>query len=271
MEDFFESVLNKIIAEIKPDHRFLNLSEKFGVARLVAKQDLILSGAEFLKYYIKKMDEDLNYVEYFQSGQEVLKDQTVFQIDGNLDSLLKIQKTALEPMELFSGLATQTKNFVKTCKGSPTKVLESCKPIPGYAPWYKRAMKNGGAVKYPPHLEGHFNIDQRHIEIAGGLKNAFISFQKRNDSPIAVDVRTPEEVKTACQLKISHIRFENKNREKIKESLKLIPEDIQTEIFGSICLKDISEILKLKVDYLNLESLTHSFNPVGFEIIFNRE
>ena len=268
MEDFFESALKKTLFQNKIGNQFFNLPEKFSVVQLIAKQDLVLSGTDLFKICLEQIDQQLNYDEYFTVGQEVLQGQSVFQIDGSPVSMLKLQKTALELLEIFSGLATQTRKFVKACKGD-LQVLDSCKFIPGYTHWYKQAMKHGGAVKYPSHLENHFIIDQKHIQIAGGLKKAIMAFQNRNNISIIVDVENNGEIKTACEFGASHIRFKNENKQKIKEGLSSIPKNVQTEIYGSLHLKDIPEIMELKVDFINLESLTHSFNPVGFEMIFN--
>ncbi len=271
MEDFLESALNKTLAENKINDQFFSFPEKFGVAQLVAKQDLVLSGTPLFKFCLTQIDPDLNYEEHFNAGQEILCNQSVSQVDGNLISLLKLQTTALDLLGFFSGLATQTRKFVKVCEKSRTRILDHCKSLPGYTHWYRQAMKDGGAVTHPPYLKNHFIMGERYIQVAGGLQQAVMNFRNRSNIPITVEVKNIEELKTACKLEVNHIRFKNEDRQNIKEGLHLVPENIKTEIHSSVCLKDIPEIQELGVDFINIESLTHSFHPVSFEIIFDSE
>ena len=263
MEDFFESVLNNTLIEDKINDQFFSFPEKFGVAQLTARQDLVLSGTPLFGFFINQIDTGINYEEYFTSGQEVLRGQSVSQVDGNLISLLKLQRTSLGLLELFSGLATQTRKFVKACQKSQTRVLENCKPLPGYDPWYKQAMKDGGAVEHPSPMKNHFIMDQKYIHTAGGLKQAIINFRNRN-IPVTVEVKNPGEIKTACEAGVNYIRFKNENKQILRENLNLIPENIKTEICGHICLESVPEIIKLGVNFINLESLTHFFQSRKF-------
>ena len=269
MEDFFKSVFNETLKEIRVHDRFLNFTEKFGVVQLVARQDLVLSGIPSFQSCLNCIDPNINYEEFFASGQEVLCGQSVFQLDGNLISILKIQTTGLNLLELFSGIATQTKKFVKACQKSQTQILNRCKPVPGYKPWYRQAMEDGGAVEQPISIKNCLIVDQNHIRMAGGLKEAVISSRNHGYSSVSVEVKNPEEVKTACKLGVNHIQFKVANSLSIKEELKSVPENIKTEIRGVVSLEKISEILELEVDFINIESLTHSFNPVSFEMVFN--
>ncbi len=271
MEDFFKSVLNRTLTENNINDRFFGFPEKFGIAQLVAREDLVLSGTSLFHYYMNHIDPDLNCEEYFMAGQEVLCNQSVSLVDGDITSLLKLWAKGLSLLELFSGLATQTRKFVKACHGSQTRVLDHCQPVPGYGPFYKKAMKDGGAIECPLSMKNDFIMDRKHIYLAGGLKQAVINFRNRSNSSIIVEVKNTEEIKTACELGVKHIRFKSENSGAIKEGLDFVPGDVKTEIYGHIRLEEIPEIIDLGVNFINLEFLTHFFSPVNFELVFEGE
>ena len=177
----------------------------------------------------------------------------------------------LNALGLFSGVATEIRKFVKTCQGSQTKILNHCRAIPGYESLYEQAMKDGGAVQYSSDLKDCSDLDQDSIYVAGGLKQAIINFRRYSSAPVSVEVKNIEEIQTACELEVALIKFGIDTYPFIKENLKSVSKGVKTEIYGQISLESVLEIVKLGVDFINLEPLTPCFNPVDFELIFDRQ
>ena len=101
MEKDFENILAKNINQNGAVEKFFSSSEKFAIAQLVAQQDMILSGTSLFKFCLDLIDPKLNLNEHFIDGQRVLKGQNIFQFDGRLVSILKLQKNPLNLLGFF--------------------------------------------------------------------------------------------------------------------------------------------------------------------------
>ena len=245
----------------------LGLQKKFGIARVVAGEDFVLSGLPWFETCLHYANSDLNCHCHFMSGQQVLCDQTIAQVDGNLVSLLQTAEVALSLLEFFSSVATQTRKFVNACQPYSTRILNSCKPLPHYDIWRKKAMDDGGAMKHP--IGDPLVIGQAHIKMAGSLKEAIQSARCHSEKAIVAQTKTLEEVKVACELKVDFIRVESGQNQTMKKALDMINGNIQTEACGFIPLERIPEIAQLGFDFISMEAFTHSMNPLNLKLIFD--
>ena len=245
----------------------LGFQKKFGIARVVAGEDFVLSGLPWFEACLHYVDPDLNCHSHFMTGQQVLCKQTIAQVDGNLVSLLQTGELALSLLEFFSSVATQTRKFVNACQPYSTRILNSCKPLPHYDTWRRKAMDDGGATKHP--MSDPLVIGQTHIKMAGSLKEAVQAARRHSEKAIVTQTKTMEEVRAACELKVDFIRVESGERDTMKKALDIIDGNIQTEACGFIPLERIPEIAQLGFDFISMEAFTHSMSPLNLKLVFD--
>src|SRR5262245_5200713 len=87
----------------------LDLGERKVRAKLLAKEDLVLSGKDAFARAIVELEPMAEFKWYFEDGQTVLKSQAVCVIKGNAKGLLKGERIALNLLGHLSGIATYTK------------------------------------------------------------------------------------------------------------------------------------------------------------------
>lgn len=247
----------------------LGVQEKLGIAQVVAKQDLIVSGCEVFTHCLKHCDKDLNTSWYFQDGDKVLNGQTLVQIDGNLVSLIKAERVALNFLGYLSGIATQTNEFVKACKGTKTKILDTRKTLPTYRSLAKEAVRHGGGTNHRMNLSDAIMIKENHVVLAGGFRQAIEQVKSQSSRPIEVETTNLEEVKEAVAQEVAQIMLDNMSLEMMTEALKLIPSSIKTEASGNMTLQRIPEVASLGVDFISVGALTHSVKNADFSMLFN--
>ncbi len=267
-----ESLIKQAFAEDIPTGDItteaLKVENKFGLAKLVAKQDLVLSGSTLFSQTLKHGDTELDTHWHFKPGDEVLAGQTVADIKGNLIALIKAERVALNFLGFLSGIATQTQEYVKACQGTHTKILDTRKTLPLYRDLAKQAVVDGGGTNHRQNLSDGVLIKENHIAIAGGFKECVLMVQQATTTPIEVETQNIAEVKLAVSLGVQRIMLDNMTNDAMSACLAVIPKEIETEASGNMTLERISSVAALGVDFISVGALTHSVKNADFSLLF---
>lgn len=247
----------------------LGQTEKFGLAKLIAKQDLSLSGTEIFTQALHYIDPDLEISWHFKRSDRVLSGQSVAQISGNLISLIKAERVALNFLGFLSGIATQAYDYSQACSGTTTQILDTRKTLPLYRELSKQAVTDGGAKNHRMSLSDAILIKENHIAIAGDLETCFTEIRKNSTLPIEIEVQNLEEVKKAVELKADRIMLDNMTNEQMKECLAIIPKNIESEASGNMTLERIASVASLGVTYISVGAITHSAKNADFSLLFD--
>lgn len=246
----------------------LQLKEVRGDARLVAKEDLVLSGREIFEACVRRWDAKAEVHWEFKDGDLVLNNQNVCWIKGDLLNLLKAERVALNFLGRFSGIATLTRCFVQATRGTECKILDTRKTTPLLRDFEKAAVKAGGGVNHRMNLSDAVLIKENHIRAGGGLVNAVRAIRGKNPGKIEVECSTLEEVNLAVKERVTRILLDNMTTESIKKARALIPTSIEVEASGNMTLERIPEVAATGVDFISVGALTHSAPCADFSLLF---
>ena len=225
----------------------LGWTERKGLAQLIAKEDLILSGQEFFAASMHQLDSENQIQWQFKDGDLVLKEQTVATISGNLIPILKAERVGLNFLGHFSGIATFTRCFVYNTEGTKCKILDTPKSLPLFRQWERKAVRDGSGYNHRMNLSTSILIKENHIRLAGGLTNAVGQIRVRMKETIEVECRTLEEVETAIHLKVPRILLDNMDNETIKSAMEKIPAGVEVGASGNISVERIQSVAQLGV------------------------
>ena len=245
----------------------LDLGQKRGRARLIAKEDLVLSGSEVFSLTFKTINDRVDLLWQFRDGDFIFKHQTVCVATGELQALLKAERVALNFLGRLSGIASLTRCFVNAVKESDTIILDTRKTTPGLRALEKKAVVHGGGQNHRMNLSDAILIKENHIQAAGGLKAA-VQAVKKLKRPIEVEVKNLDEVREVLNYGVDHIMFDNMSDLDMKEALKLIPSTIKTEASGNMRLDRVSSVAQLGVNFISVGAITHSAPSADFSLIF---
>ena len=249
----------------------LGLREKPGRAFLKAKEDLVLSGSELFQSTMNYLDGNVHIEWYFSDGDFVFKDQTVSTITGNLLTIVKAERVALNFLGQLTGVATLTRCYVSEVEGLPTKILDTRKTTPLMRQWQKAAVRHGGGHSHRDHLSQAILIKENHIRICGGIEQCVKRLRERTSEPIEVECGTLSEVEQAVTMKVERILLDNMNNETIREALTMISGEITTEASGNMSLERIRSVAEMGVDFISVGSLTHSAPCADLSLLLEDE
>jgi nicotinate-nucleotide pyrophosphorylase (carboxylating) len=247
----------------------LALLPRLGKARLIAKEDIILSGTGPFEQVMQALDNSARLLWQFDEGDLVLKNQNICTINGDLIQVLKAERIALNFLGHLSGISTYTRCFVQKVSHTKTKILDTRKTLPGYRDLEKRAVVHGGGENHRLNLSDAILIKDNHITVMGGITAAVERTRSHSQKPIEIEARTIEDTKEAVKVGVHRILLDNMNNQLIKEALTLIPPHIETEASGNMTLERVSSVAELGVNFISVGALTHSAPCADVSLMFD--
>src|SRR3989338_7129241 len=227
--DLIQAALNEDMPRGDLTTDSMALVPRYGQARLVAKEDLVLSGTLAFEQTMTALDPSAKVQWHFKEGDLVLNKQIICHITGDLIQVLKAERVALNFVGHLSGIATLTRCFVQKVEHTKTKILDTRKTLPGYRDLEKKAVANGGGHNHRYNLSDAILIKDNHIHVAGGLSKAVQRIREHTHAKIEVECGSLDDVREAITMKVRRILLDNMSNEMIRESLALIPDEIETE------------------------------------------
>jgi nicotinate-nucleotide pyrophosphorylase (carboxylating) len=234
-----------------------------GRARLLIKQEGILSGVEIAKEVFLFLDPEVRIEIFIRDGTKIKSGDIAFIIKGKELSILKAERLVLNIMQRMSGIATQTASYVAELHGLKTKVLDTRKTTPGMRFLEKLAVKHGGGENHRMGLYDMILLKDNHIDYAGGLENAILKahqYLKGNHKKLQIEVeaRTIRDVSKILEIGgVQRILLDNFSIENTRLAVEIINGKTETESSGGITLKNLRRYAECGVDYISVGALTH--------------
>jgi nicotinate-nucleotide pyrophosphorylase (carboxylating) len=249
----------------------LALRPRFGRAKLIAKEDIVLSGTGPFEQTIQALEPTARVQWQFEEGDSILNRQSICTINGDLIQILKAERIALNFLGHLSGISTLTHSFDKKVSHTKTKILDTRKTLPGYRELEKRAVVHGGGLNHRFNLSEALLVKDNHVTVMGGILPAVTRIREHSQLPLEVEARTLQEVQQAVSANVHRILLDNMPNDLLKQALSLIPKEILTEASGNMSLERVSSVAELGVDFISVGALTHSAPCADVSLIFDWE
>ena len=105
-------------------------------------------------------------------GDAVTAGAILAEIEGPARGLLTAERTALNLLQILSGIATATRQYVERIRGTGCTLLDTRKTIPGMRKLSKYATRCGGAQNHRMGLFDAVLIKDNHIAVCGSISEA---------------------------------------------------------------------------------------------------
>ena len=235
-----------------------------GKASFIIKAHGILAGIDMARLVFLKIDPFLKFSILIKDGNQVKPGDIVAAVEGDVPSILKGERTALNFLQHLSGIATQTSLYVNAVRGLPVKILDTRKTIPGLRILEKYAVSAGGGTNHRMNLGDMVLIKDNHIAILRrqGLSIGDIVRQARNKTPhnikIEIETTNPREASEAAESGADVVMLDNMGLDEMRQAVTLIDHKAIVEASGGVSLDNIRAIAETGVDWISVGALTHS-------------
>ena len=229
------------------------------VARIIAKQDGILSGLVVAQAAFLLLSSEMRFPAMLSDGAQVVRGQTLLELTGPAGAILTGERTALNFLARMSGIATLTRNFVDSVAGTGAVILDTRKTAPGLRAVDKLAVKHGGGDNHRFGLFDMVLIKNNHIDCAGSLSRAVdLARAGAHNLEIEIEARTVAEVQEALTLGVKRILLDNMSLDELLQAVTLCAGRAKLEASGNVSLENVHAIAETGVDFISVGALTHS-------------
>jgi nicotinate-nucleotide pyrophosphorylase (carboxylating) len=241
-------------------------------ARLLVKDEGLLAGVELAQYIFAEVDPALQVQLKMKDGELLHKGDIVLTVQGSVHSILKAERLVLNCMQRMSGIATYTQKLNALIEGTGARLLDTRKTTPNFRLPEKWAVKIGGGVNHRYGLFDMILLKDNHVDYAGGVTKALKAAKNYLqttglDLDIELETRSLEEVKEALlEGGMKRIMLDNMPLEMMKEAVKLIGNQTETEASGGITEATIREVALCGVNYISVGALTHSAKSLDLSL-----
>jgi len=232
-------------------------------AVLKIKEDGVLAGIDVAQRIFKQVQADCTFEIFKQDGARVKKGDEGFIVHAKTRTLLSTERLVLNIMQRMSGIASMTAKYSDKISSYDTKVLDTRKTTPNFRWFEKEAVRIGGGFNHRMGLYDMVMLKDNHIDFCGGIEKALdktAEYLKEKELNIKVEIETRnlDDVKRVlAHGKADRIMLDNFSPKEIKEALKLINGQIETEASGGIEIDTIEQYAKTGVDYISVGAIIH--------------
>ena len=244
-----------------------------GTAKMVAKADGILCGAEVGERVFTLVDSNLKVNLLKHDGDAIVKGDIVMTVEGPSGSILTAERTALNFMQRLSGIATETHRMVQTLNGLHTQLLDTRKTTPNMRLLEKYAVKCGGGTNHRIGLYDMVMLKDNHIDFAGGIEAAIDrtrDYLKANnkDLRIEIEVRNLDELQRVLNHGgVDRIMLDNFDTKTLAEAVRRIDGKYETEASGGITDETLRAYAETGVDFISVGALTHHIKSLDLSLV----
>lgn len=272
LEEFIEAGLQEDIGD--GDHTSLACipDDSISKARLLVKDIGVIAGVEFAEKVFKRLDPDAQFKIFKTDGADVFMRDEAFHVTCKSRALLMGERLVLNTMQRMSGIATLSSRFAVEVEDLPVQILDTRKTTPRLRFMEKWAVRIGGCTNYRDGLYDWIMIKDNHIDACGSITKAIENVknylnEKNLDLGITVEVRNLVELYEVLEVGgITRIMLDNFKLPILKEAVKTVGKQYETEASGGITLQTVRKIAKTGVNFISVGALTHSAGSLDLSL-----
>ncbi|MFL5098720.1 MAG: carboxylating nicotinate-nucleotide diphosphorylase [Xanthobacteraceae bacterium] len=231
-----------------------------GAFHMNARQPLTLAGIEVAAACFRRYDPEIEIEMAAADGQRVGSKTRLMAVSGRAQSVLTVERTALNIVQHLSGIATETSRFVDAIAGTRARLIDTRKTTPGLRMLEKHAVVCGGGANHRLGLDGGVLIKDNHIAVAGSIVKAVERARSRVPSLIKIEVECDrlDQVREAVDAGADIILLDNMALEEMREAVRLVNGRIPLEASGGVRFETVRAIAETGVDFISTSKITQA-------------
>jgi nicotinate-nucleotide pyrophosphorylase (carboxylating) len=239
-------------------------------ARLMTRQSGVLCGTEWFRRTFEELDPDVEIFWHHADGDDIVAGSSLCELEGDARALLTGERTALNFVQLLSGVATRTRQYVRAIEGTRAKILDTRKTLPGLRMAQKYAVRTGGGMNHRLGLYDAILIKENHLASAGGIRRALEAALREVPSStlVQIEVESLEQLREALDAGARLILLDNFDLERMREAAKITRDRAELEASGGITLRNVRVIAETGVHRISIGSLTKDVEALDLSMRF---
>jgi len=238
------------------------------LARVVAREEAVVCGGPWFEQAFRVLDPPVRFEWHVAEGARCVPGQAVVVFEGPARALVTGERTALNFLQLLSGVATKTARFVEAVRGTRAAILDTRKTIPGLRAAQKYAVRTGGGANHRMGLYDAILVKENHIAAAGGVIQALaaVAPAARGAGFVQIEVETLDQLEEAIAAGAHMVLLDNMELAQVREAVRRAAGRVLLEVSGGVTLDRVREVALTGVDRISVGSLTKDVHAVDFSM-----
>lgn len=241
-----------------------------GRARIVVKESphIVFCGGVLIDELFLLAGAEPDITALAPEGKVLAHGAIAAEIEGQLAGLLIGERTALNFLQLMSGIATLTRRYVEAIAGTSARIIDTRKTHPGLRVFEKYAVRAGGGFNHRFGLDSGMLIKENHIAAAGSVRDALERARRLAPHTIRVEIEceTLAQVEQALAAGAEAILLDNMALDDIRRARAMAAAPVLLEVSGGVTLDTVRTIAETGVDLISVGALTHSASAVDLSM-----
>lgn len=242
-------------------------AERLAKATVISRDAAVIAGTAWVDAVFRQLDPRVAVHWQVIDGDRVQPNQPLFRLEGPARSLLTGERSALNFLQLLSGVATRARYYADKVADTQVKLLDTRKTLPGLRIAQKYAVACGGCHNHRIGLYDAFLIKENHIAACGGIANAIDAAHKiAPGKPVEVEVENLNELKQALEGGADIIMLDELSLDDMREAVRLTAGRAKLEASGGVTDATLLDIAETGVDYISIGTLTKDVKAVDLSM-----
>lgn len=242
-------------------------AERMARARVITREAATICGTAWVDEVFRQLDPSVQVVWNVADGERAMQDQTLFTLEGPARVLLSGERSALNFLQLLSGVASRCREYAELVEGTAVKLLDTRKTLPGLRLAQKYAVTCGGCHNHRIGLYDAFLIKENHIAACGGIAQAIATaHQIAPGRPVEVEVENLDELQQALDAGADIIMLDELDHDDMRTAVALTAGRAKLEASGGINRDNLRSYAETGVDYISIGTLTKDVKAVDLSM-----
>jgi nicotinate-nucleotide pyrophosphorylase (carboxylating) len=242
-------------------------------ATVISRENAVLCGAPWFERCFKRLDGSITLSWRARDGERLSPNQVVCELEGPARSLLTGERTALNFLQMLSGVATKARQYADAVAGTRAQVVDTRKTLPGLRLAQKYAVLCGGGGNHRIGLYDAILVKENHILAAGSIPAAVAAAQRVAEGAghckfIQVEVENLDELRQALDAGAKMVLLDNMTLDQMREAVNVSAGRAILEASGNVTLETIRAIAETGVDRISVGSLTKDVRALDLSMRF---
>nr|WP_314582140.1 carboxylating nicotinate-nucleotide diphosphorylase [uncultured Pseudomonas sp.] len=242
-------------------------AERLAKATVISRDAAVIAGTAWVDSVFRQLDQRVAVHWQVADGERVKPNQALFHLEGPARSLLTGERSALNFLQMLSGVATRAQHYADMVADTQVKLLDTRKTLPGLRLAQKYAVTCGGCHNHRIGLFDAFLIKENHIAACGGIAEAITAAHKiAPGKPVEVEVESLDELKQALDGGADIIMLDELSLDDMREAVRLTAGRAELEASGGVTDATLRTIAETGVDYVSIGTLTKDVKAVDLSM-----
>lgn len=239
-------------------------------AQVFSREPAVLCGVPWFDACFRRLDPRCVIRWEAQDGDSIGAGDVICHIEGEARALLSAERPALNFLQLLSAVSTKTRRYVEAVHGTPAKILDTRKTLPGLRLAEKYAVRAGGGYNHRMGLHDGILIKENHIHAAGGVREALEEARvlAGPQVPVQIEVETLDQLREALAAGATMVLLDNFSLDRMREAVGIAGGRAELEASGGITLENVRQVAETGVGRISVGSLTKDVKAVDLSMRF---